>query len=209
MPPLPDHTCKQAWGWAFDLLLKVQLRIGRIKSPPVSLDRILEFLELELEFDDIAARFSEPEGLGCMIVETRQIFIDQSLDPTDHPEMEGRLNYTIAHEIAHWYLHRRIADPRLLSDNDQHRLERQANCFAAFLLMPPWLVLKEWKSRIGYAGPLIITPDQEALGIDTFGSRAALITTLADQHASGLAPLFRVSKEAMRIRLEELELLPR
>jgi hypothetical protein len=208
VPSLRRLTKNQILLGASDLLAKVQLQFGKIDSPPVPLDSILNSLKLQLEFDDISARFGISQHLGCTIVETRQIFVDQSLDPVDHPEMEGRLNYTIAHEIAHWYLHRRIVDPHLLSADDEPWLERQANWFASYLLMPRVLVLKEWKARVGYDGPLIITPDDAVLGIEMFGSRAALVTALADHYASELARLFKVSPKAMRIRLAELRLLP-
>jgi hypothetical protein len=188
-------TKEKVWVYALDLLLKFQLRFGKIESPPVPLDDILRFLGLELEFDDISARFGVSGHLGCTICESRQIFIDQSLDKTDHPEFEGRLNFTIAHEIAHWYLHRHIADPYLLSHDDKPWLERQADWFASFLLMPTGLVRKAWKTQVGHAAALTITPEEEAIAIANLGSRAAYIVALADQYASQLAPLFKVSRD--------------
>jgi hypothetical protein len=194
---------------ALGLLLKFQLQFGTIDSPPVPLDDILEFLGLRLEFDDIAARFGVSGHLGFTAVQTRQIFIDESLDPMEHPEMEGRLNFTIGHEAAHWVLHRHIPNPHLLPDDERYWVERQADWFASYLLMPPGLVRKEWKARVGHAGALVITPEQEAILIENLGSRAALRMALADQHARALASLFNVSTEAMARRLRELQLLPR
>ena len=75
--------------------------------------------------------------------------------------------------------------------------------------MPAHLVRKEWEARVGHDGPLIIMPGIEPLAIETLGSRAAYIAALAEQLAAELAPSFKVSREAMRIRLAELGLLPR
>jgi hypothetical protein len=208
MPSLPDLGPEEICAIVDRLLSGVEGRFGKIQSPPVPLDNVLQFLGLRLEFDDLSdPRFGLSAHLGFTSVPTRQIFIDQSLDPFDHPKMEGRQNFTIAHEIAHWCLHRRIRNPRLIYG--QYWLERQANAFASYLLMPRELVLKEWKARVGYDGPLIITPDEETLGIEMFGSRAAFVTELADHYASELARLFKVSLQPMRIRLDELQLLPR
>jgi hypothetical protein len=186
-------------------LVKFQLRLGKIESPPVPIDEILAFLGLRLEFDDIEKRFGISGHLGCLIVETRQIFIDQAIEDLG---MVGRQNFTIAHEIAHWLLHQLILNPHLLPYAEKYWLERQADWFASFLLMPPGLILKAWKARVGYSGPLIITPEEEAIGIENFGTRHSFVMALADQHATDLALLFKVSREPMRLRLQELGLLP-
>ena len=133
MSSVPRLTKGQVCLRAFELLCKVQLRFGRIEAPPVSLDDVLKFLGLELEFDDLSARFGVSGHLGFTAVQTRQIFVDESLEPTNHPALQGRLNYTIAHEIAHWYLHRLILNPHLLSDDDNRWLERQCDWFASCL----------------------------------------------------------------------------
>jgi hypothetical protein len=59
-----------------------------------------------------------------------------------------------------------------------------------------------------HADALIVTPEEEAIGIENLGSRAALLMALADPHTSALAMLFKFSGEAMWIRLRELGLLP-
>jgi hypothetical protein len=69
---------------------------GKIK-PPVAVEKILEkHLKLTLDFDDLHERLGlpkdgdEPEVLGALWTDTGEIFIDQSLDPDEHPEREGR-----------------------------------------------------------------------------------------------------------------------
>ena len=165
-------------------------------------------MKFQLEFDDLFARFGLKDHLGCTIIETRQIFIDESLDPVEHPEREGQLNFTIAHEVGHIKLHQGIPCPHLLPADEKPWLERQANWFASSLLMPRGLVYKVWRARFGES-PLVITPDMEEIGIANLGSRAKLLSYLADKRAGELAPLFTVSREAMRIQLQDFGLLPR
>jgi len=72
-------------------------------------DEILEtFLGLSLGFEDLGRRLGVPDTdiLGALWVDRREVLIDQSLDPYDHPEMEGRYNFSVGHEVGHWRLHR-------------------------------------------------------------------------------------------------------
>src|SRR5256885_17256701 len=50
---------------------------------------------------------------------TREIHVDESLDPEVNPEAEGRYYFSIGHEVGHWELHRHhilatSAEPHLL-----------------------------------------------------------------------------------------------
>ena len=194
---------------ALDLLLRFPLRHGLIERPPVPVDDILAFLGLRLEFDDISTRFGVTGHLGCTIVETGQIFVDQSLDPMEHPDMEGRLNFTIIHEVAHVKLHGAILNPHLLPPDERFWLERQADWFAASLLMPRGLLEKEWRAITGHPGPLTIAPDMKEIAIANFGSTTACLAAIGDDYAAQLASSFKVSREAMRIQLQDLGSLPR
>src|SRR5262245_58910044 len=85
---------------------------GRLK-PPVPVEQILEkHLKLTLDFDDLHEKLGvprdgeEPDVLGALWAESGQVFIDESLDPDEHPEQEGRYRFTLAHEIGHWCLHK-------------------------------------------------------------------------------------------------------
>lgn len=200
------------------LLVEYQGRFGWIQRPPVPVDEILEqFLGWQPELDDLRARFGVDEPLhGITIPETRQVFIDERLDPKNYPEMEGRYNSTVAHEIGHlWLRHPPLHEIQFPAGNDRpwlvgsyQELESQADKFAFYLLMPRNLVLREWKARFGHADPLAIDPDVEAAGVANFGSRLEYLKTFAETHAEPFAKAFKVSVEAMRIRLQELKLLP-
>ena len=82
-------------------------------APPVPIEEVLEkHLKLKLDFDDLHGKLGiprngeEPEVLGALWAESAEVFIDESLDPDEHPEREGRYRFTLAHEIGHWCLHK-------------------------------------------------------------------------------------------------------
>ena len=126
-----------------------------VTTPPVPVDEILEYsFGFTVDFADLDAHFCTGGILEATWVEQRCVFVDRSLDPTDHSEMAGRYNYTIAHTIGHLQLHH----AELLDDSKQaslfasppevrcvtpcierrtkERKEWQADYFAACLLMP-------------------------------------------------------------------------
>lgn len=106
---------------------------------------------------------------------------------------QNRINFTLAHELGHYFLHRNLIVDQDLVDVDDtidhvHMLyrmddakelaniEREANRFAAYLLMPKDLLFQVWK----------------AVGEDVVKC----------------AKIFGVSTAAMSIRLEEMGLAP-
>ena len=202
------HFGKRAvWIRALDLLLRFQSRHGKIEEPPVPIDEIVAFLGFYLVFDDLFALLDLKGYLGCTKIEDREIYIDKSL--VDDPKRQGQANFTIAHEVGHIWLHRGIPCPHLIPTDEEPWLERQADWFASYLLMPLGLLNRVWGATFGEPGPLVITPDMEEIGIANLGSRAKLLSYLADKRAGELAPLFTVSREAMRIQLQDFGLLPR
>ena len=101
----------------------------------------------------------------------------------------GRRNFTIAHELGHWHLHRSEGDDahtrfcraddvggESRAVRDAARIEREANRFAAALLMPEALVRDQAKELL--------------LNVRLMAQR------------------FGVSGPAMQVRLESLDLLP-
>ena len=87
-----------------------------ISKPPIPIEDIVEkYLKLSLEFDDTHRLFDVPRPIdgpdiiGAIFLEEARIVIDESLDPEDHPEKEGRYRFTLAHEGGgHWRLHRHL-----------------------------------------------------------------------------------------------------
>jgi hypothetical protein len=164
-----------------------------IRCAPIPVEDILErHLKVSLGFEDLGRVVGRRGAVGASWVESREVAIDHSLDPESEPKALGRFRFTVAHEIGHWVLH--LASPRdranalrLLHSPSAARRdprERQADYFAACLLMPRKLVRWHWQELGELArGPAVMDPCQE------------------------MARRFQVSEEAMWRRLEHLGLL--
>ena len=198
--------------------------------PPVPVDDILETqLGLSLDFDDIQTVLGVPDVLGAMWVDRREVFIDQSLDPDRFPEVEGRFHFSVAHEIGHWRKHRHYFKTdngqRSLSESSnrrsvvcrtsqaKERIEWQADYYASCLLMPKSMVLAAWKNRFGNLfnspDPIVYEDVRKSclVPIEDLSEIEAEQAELIDNVAKEFTPIFRVSVQAMRIRLEKLGLL--
>jgi hypothetical protein len=91
-----------------------------VVGPLIPIEDIIEkHLKLGIEFDDTHRLFGIPrrglnigEGpdiLGAIFFDERRIVVDESLDPEENPNKEGRYRFTLAHEGGgHWRLHRRL-----------------------------------------------------------------------------------------------------
>lgn len=178
--PLPAARVHHAEQCALDLLE----RLG-IQRLPVPIEVIAQRLGLEVERailgDDVSGLLVVQDGRGVIGVSVQ------------HPPTRQR--FTIAHEIGHFLLHKDIMpvfiDKQFLqpyftafrdstSSTGENKREREANSFAAALLMPPRLVL-------------------DAI--------ATLQTDITDDDAvEDLAKRFQVSRQAMAFRLANLAL---
>jgi len=159
---------------------------------------------------------NSPEGYryrGRFHIPSQTIFIDKSLEWND-----PRYNFTLAHEIAHFVMHRKI-DASILgkdkeitdtnrqlildhvqSDNPRDWIEWQANKFASSLLLPRQTV------------PIAVVQKQKELGISS-----RIGTIYLDRQQSNLidfkiimdhlVSLYETSKASIRIRLKELNIL--
>ncbi|MFO7696229.1 MAG: ImmA/IrrE family metallo-endopeptidase [Anaerolineae bacterium] len=141
---------------------------GPVTAPPVPVDDIAEkHLRLTIDLTDLWARWQESDVFGALYADDDAIFIDERLDPVEQPEAEVSYRFALAHELGHWCQHRAYfyADtsqewlsaeseqPSIVchwSDADA-RIEYQADCFAAWLLMPTPLVHSAWNDRFGGA----------------------------------------------------------
>lgn len=154
-------------------------------SAPVNVERIAELLGLPVVHAELGAGVS-----GLLVSDGTEAHICvQKRDPL------VRRRFTIAHEIGHHHLRHQFEPGHHVHVDRGHYIsergprasdgvdpkEVEANQFAACLLMPTRLV-REKVAELG-GGPLL------------------------DQHVSRLAKTFRVSEQAMTIRLSSLELL--
>ena len=148
---------------------------------------------------------------------------------------EGRYRFTLAHEGAHWRLHRdlvamdpmqvslfnEISSPAVICRSSQakKREEWQANFHASCLLMPRKLIMAAWNEMFSDGKPRVVQPctpikhpfvevPRLECEMDDIDSSKAEDYVL-DSFVRPLAEQFLVSPIAMRIRLEKLSLLYR
>ena len=100
-----------------------------------TLDKILSFLGISVKQENL-----DDELLGVLNITDNMIILSNSL--TGH-----RKNFTIAHEIGHYVLHSKALEHLLaeygenvtsisIGNKTNNHLERQANHFASWLLLP-------------------------------------------------------------------------
>jgi hypothetical protein len=218
-----------------NLLLQEFVREQReITDLPIPIDDIVELhLRLTFELRDLKKEFKGRDVLGALYVGSKIVAVDLGLDPSE-PNQEGRFHFTLAHEVAHWWLHRpylpvTFAPPSegggerptvvCRSSEKKERIEWQADQFASYLLMPEAMVRWAWRREMGRDEPLTVAElaprRREMLAGATYwhgGFRAFSSdddTALLDLQARHMARRFRVSRSAMRIRLEKLGLFVR
>ena len=217
---------------------------GVAVTPPIPIEDIVEkHLKLRIDFDDLHRVLGvpqtgpEPDIFGAIWVDKREIYIDQSLDPEEHPGMEGRFRFTLAHEgCGHWRLHRRYlasdpapaslfgdsAAPSVICRSSQARtrVEWQADFYASCVLMPRKMVTEAWRWEFGKNDPIIYGQMKHMpaaqrprwhvprlIGEVLRSEFEPDHTYLFDQVAKRFKPIFGVSIRAMRIRLEKLGML--
>ena len=226
------------------LLAEFALARGVVIVPPIPIEDILEkHLKIRIEFHDTHHLFGiprsgkDPDILGAMFFNEERIVIDESLDPEEHPAMEGRYRFTLAHEGGgHWRLHRRYFNvnpgqavlfegpvpPSVICRTSQAKepVEWQADFYASCLLMPRKLVFTAWEEMFPDRKQRVIQPSVPVSHPFVEVARMSLILgskplwtesvdEALDRVAQPLAEKFLVSPIAMRIRLEKLGLLLR
>lgn len=135
--------------------------------------------------------------------------------------------FTAAHEIGHFILHPNIGDRTLHREmavgsvsHYRSHIEREADYFAACLLMPRNAVIKQFELRFGDKHPLVLTEtvafhlkaDERVLFAQPAGSVmfAEAVARAAQFDRCRFKPLaghFGVSVRAMALRLDELGLV--
>ena len=168
-----------------------------LNCPADHLTQILQgegivLIELNLNIDDDSC------GLYCEEAGEKEIYINSNMG-------EGRRNFTIAHELGHYFLNHELNDYcRLFRDlqNMDHKKDPQeveANYFAACLLMPSDLVLKVFNSFAAIVNRRLDT----ALCIDSNPGDIKDLRLLIHSCQEN----FKVSKRAAFYRLINLKLL--
>lgn len=229
IPFLPE---KQIEREAQVLIEAFELKFETKVAAPIPVDEIVELhLQLVLEFKDMKSLFPFADVHGAIWFDEGKIGIDQSLDPDFDPRMLGRYHFTLAHEVGHWLLHRthyihnpnqsmlfddgsRMPDVVCRSSQRRIPVEWQADTFAANLLMPRKMVFDAWSEfRDGDDQAVELREIRPQFAGQPLYCRGELAITerekdnaMKEEFCGPLAERFEVSQEAMRIRLEVLEL---
>ena len=115
----------------------------RYKKPfkgPIPVDHILEFLGYDIEFKSDGI-YKDKNILGGLLLDKEIVQINESIS-----NQNGRLNFTIAHEIGHILLHSRSKHSAndkkdsAIGVLDTRKIELEADKFASNLLMPTNIV---------------------------------------------------------------------
>ena len=135
-------------------------------------------------------------------------------------------NFTAAHELGHAVLHEAVSQHRdrprdgALDRSMRDPTEREADKFAKYFLMPKDLVLEEFEQR--FQTRKFVLDETTAFALNVRGTDVirrlrnskrelsrflAIATRFNQKDIYSLTEVFQVSKEAMAIRLEELNLL--
>ena len=157
-----------------ELLVNKILHATKISSPPIKSEMIAESY-FDLDFD--CAELGNDELAGLNVAE-KKIYINESRAEELAANI-GLKNFTVAHELGHWVLHR-----DLIGENSP-QMEREADKFATCLLMPENLVREEFAK---------------------INSKRLLSCLPAEMKLQMMADKFCVSRQAMAIRLSQREL---
>ncbi len=167
------------------------------RSIPIPIDEIVE-CDLELNLIPVQGLRDVADAEGFLTGDMTTMYVDATVMDRYPP----RFRFTLAHEVAHLYLHaeylRALAAITiqqwkasvLARPTDEHkRLEFQANEFAGRILVP--------------RKPLLSAVDDLFNKADQAGAHAAMMTAEGvDRACSVLAARFAVSARVVRVRLE-------
>jgi IrrE N-terminal-like domain len=125
--------------------------LSRFGGPelPVPVEAIAE--------DLLGLRVEQEWGMeysGLLLPAERRIVLNAAEAPRDEAPLR-RFRFTIAHEVGHWICHvvgadraeRVLCRAKDVSQDADRTLEREANVFAAELLMPEPAVREAWDER--------------------------------------------------------------
>lgn len=225
-PFLPDKKIEEkAKVFLQDYVLKYKVEL----KPPIDIINILDCMsDCYVEAGDLQGEHGEGT-LGKIDASTESpiIYFDHSIDPEINPRNKGRCNFTIAHEAGHLCLHvpilRQEEADSLLPYTDEcieHKkiicrsfkksnrplIEKQADKFASYVLMPADLVFAQWEEIYGSPGHPVYV-EEHYLKNEQYTKSTPKSRIVPCKQAQQLAERFEVSNEAMHYRLKELNLI--
>ena len=189
----------------------------------VDIEELLEnHLGICLDFFDVGLLPAQKQDnvLGYIDFMSNIVAVHDSLFESENI---GRFNFTLAHEIGHYVLHKdafmaNINHPNCLDLRKEYLMtkqkglkskkpvvEWQADCFASCLLMPKKLVIEHWFNFSGGYGTITYNEIAEhfAPHVQAEYSKDAL----AQMHIKEMAQNMNVSAQALCYRLQNMNLI--
>jgi len=111
-------------------------------KPPIPVFEMIEFLGYDVDFRKDGL-YKDHNYLGGLLIDEKIVELNENLS-----HQEGRMNFTAAHEIGHIVLHAKddmikkennnsmCRTNNDLGDREMDKIEREADAFASYLLMP-------------------------------------------------------------------------
>lgn len=163
------------------------LESENIQQPPIKAEKMADLVyDLNFEEKNLDHCSNSGEVLAAIDIKNRLIIINSSKKHELYAN-EGRKNFTIAHELGHFVLHKELTESATQNilcreiATATKGIERQADLFAVYLLMPEKMIRSEYNK---------------------------INEPFTEKTLKHLADKFCVSMETMRIRLSwELNLL--
>lgn len=189
---------------------ELRARYEVLREDRIPLD-VFTFLEVDLRldpipFDDLTAKYRVEAAI-------KADFTGIYLDAEQYALMErgpewklARLRFTVAHELAHYFLHREIPQkghfvslPDFARWNEsyggrKYTIEQEANEFAGRLLVP--------------ATRLRVLFEEFAVAAEKLMPNFMQSGSLRDQFAERVAPRFGVNAQVIAIRLDRDDIWP-
>jgi Zn-dependent peptidase ImmA (M78 family) len=145
---------------AEDFLIQVYNRPLEDIPLPIDIEKIVEYyLKYSLRFDNLDQLLGKQGVLGFLDYENKQIYVDSTLE---EEKQEGRLRFTLAHEVAHFILHVPLQKTHqakwfnqtvssnnvksigeIIASPQAKDIEWQANYLGSHLLIPRTLLKRE------------------------------------------------------------------
>ena len=168
----------------------------------IPIEKLIEIFGIELEYQHLTkygqtilgklictdgiTPYYDMESQEYMFLEVRANTIIVEARLLDQ-ENQGRYRFTLAHELAHWLLHKEYIisaqnEAAYIDGTHSNKMEKQADYFASAILMPVAIIKKYYYS--------------------IHGKGYSKFEVIAD-----MAERFSVSKQAMQIKLESHKIL--
>jgi Zn-dependent peptidase ImmA (M78 family) len=185
-----------------------QLYVNPPDQIPLDLEFIIEtILKIRIEPRENLSRISRRNELAIdsfLTADRSKIIVDND----QYIQGQGRFRFTLAHEVGHWFLHKKeyesikydseadfIKIQKSLKDEHRKWFEIQANIFAAVLLVPTDVLEKLTQKYIPEIKKAIKKDGKERLWL------------VKNEIADDLSQSFGVSPEVIKNRLNDEQIL--